>query len=89
MDSAELILVCPLMVAAVLLFLPGLEKTNAQESIRPSLAGWMSAESRHSIIEAGRYNLKLGPALLGMGAGAWTWNTMITSPSQKPIEGAI
>jgi hypothetical protein len=68
MDSAELILVRPLITALVILFVPELEKTNAQESIRPSLAGWMSAESRRPIIESGRYNLKLGPALLGMGA---------------------
>jgi hypothetical protein len=69
MDSTEPLCIRSLMAALVILFLFGLEKATAQESIRPSLAGSLSAESRRPIIDTGQYNLKLGPALVGMTAG--------------------
>jgi hypothetical protein len=53
------------LVASILL---GSENANAQESIRPSLAGSLSAESRRPVIDTGQYNIQLGPALLSMSA---------------------
>jgi hypothetical protein len=57
------------LVSALLLsILLGSENANAQESIRPSLAGSLSAESRRPVIDSGQYNIQLGPALLSMSA---------------------
>ena len=41
---------------------------EAQESIRPSLAGSQSAEANKPAINPGQYNLQLGPALVGFSA---------------------
>jgi hypothetical protein len=68
-DWKELACAHRVLVALVILGLIGFEKASAQESIRPSLAGAQSAESNRPIIETGQYNLKLGPALVGLSAG--------------------
>jgi hypothetical protein len=57
-------LVAPLLFSVLF----GSENANGQESIRPSLAGSLSAESRLPMIDTGQYNIKLGPALLSMSA---------------------
>ena len=57
-----------ILTAMIVALLFGLENTNAQESIRPSLAGSLSAESSRPVIDTGQYNIRLGPALLSMTA---------------------
>jgi hypothetical protein len=57
-----------LMAAIFFSTLLGSENANAQESIRPSLAGSLSAESNRPVIDAGQYNIQIGPALLSMSA---------------------
>ena len=52
----------------IALLLMGVEKSNAQESIRPSLAGELDAASRKPIIDTANYNIKLGPALVDLSA---------------------
>jgi hypothetical protein len=46
----------------------GWRKADAQVSIRPSLAGVQSAEANKPLINAGQYNLELGPVLAGFSA---------------------
>ncbi len=46
----------------------GCHSIEAQESIRPSLAGSQSAEANKPAINPGQYNLQLGPALVGFSA---------------------
>jgi hypothetical protein len=52
----------------LLSILLGSEDANGQESIRPSLAGSLSAESRRPAIDTGQYNIQIGPAFLSMSA---------------------
>jgi hypothetical protein len=59
---------CWLVSAVLLSILLGSENSNAQESIRPSLAGSLSEESRRPVIDSGQYNIQLGPALFSMSA---------------------
>jgi hypothetical protein len=68
MDSKESMCACWLIAVLVASILLRSEKTDAQESIRPSLAGSLSAESQRPVIDTGQYNIKLGPALLSMSA---------------------
>jgi len=46
----------------------GWQRADAQESIRPSLASAQSAEANKPVINAGQYNLQLGPVLAGFSA---------------------
>ncbi|HMD14586.1 MAG TPA: hypothetical protein VKI62_08180, partial [Bacteroidota bacterium] len=64
----EPIFSCWLVAALVVSILLGSENANAQESIRPSLAGSLSAESNRPVIDTDQYNIRLGPALLSMSA---------------------
>jgi hypothetical protein len=57
-----------LLKAVILLMLLGSESTQAQDSIRPSLAGELDAASRRPVINSGYYDLKLGPALVNLSA---------------------
>jgi hypothetical protein len=66
MESMDQMLYCRLVAALVVSILLGSENANAQESIRPSLAGSLSAEARRPVIDTGQYNIQLGPALLRM-----------------------
>ena len=68
-----------LLRAVILPFLLGAESANAQDSIRPSLAGELDAASRRPVIEAGNYNLKLGPVLVNLSANLdFEYNDNIT-----------
>ena len=68
MESLEAIFSYWLVAVLVASILLGSENANAQESIRPSLAGSLSAESNRPVIDTGQYNIRLGPALLSMSA---------------------
>jgi hypothetical protein len=47
----------------------GCQDIEAQESIRPSLAGSQISEANRPAINTGEFNLQLGPALVGFSAG--------------------
>jgi hypothetical protein len=68
MESRKTIYTRWLLVIVFLPVLSGLGNINAQEPIRPSLAGEFDAASRRPAIDTGQYNIEIGPALVDISA---------------------